>query len=69
MTESKVFLPMLSIDAQHRYIEEILRGLGLCHELVRSAWDIVDGRVEGTLSDAQKSYIKGSSEGLQKYNI
>ena len=43
-----------------------MKGLGLCHELENSAWDIVNGRVEGTLSDAQFHYIKGGSKGLKE---
>ena len=50
--------------AQFRYIEGVLTGLGLCHELVHSAWDIVNGSVEGVLTDAQQCYIDKSLKGL-----
>ena len=41
-----------------------MNGLGLCTELVRSAWEIVNGTVFGLLTVAQLCYIDGSLNGL-----
>jgi hypothetical protein len=40
------------------------QALSLAHKLIRSAWDIYNGKVKGTLTAAQLRYIEGSLKGM-----